>query len=107
MTPIEALEELKAKREAIPDALAEGRRALGTAAVGSLRRQWPVGGGSGPHSRDAWQYDEARQALVNDLPHTEHVRNRLSDRLVPEILKDLYPVYEKAVIDALDNARGK
>ena len=107
MTPAEALADLEAKRSAIPDAMAEGRRALGTAAVSSIRRQWPVGDGSGPHSRDAWRNDEARQALVNDLPHTAHVRNRLADRLVPEILKDLHSVYEDTVTAALDAARGK
>lgn len=103
MSPEEAIADLQAKRDAIPAAMAEGRAALGSAAVARIQAEWPVGDGPGPHSRDAWAHDDTR-GVYNDLPHTPYVHEGLADRLAPQVLSDLQSVYDEAVTAALDAA---
>lgn len=106
MTPEEALANLEAIRDAVPDAMAEGRRALGQAAVRELKRVWPVGEPrkGHKHSRDEWRYDEQEGQLKNDAPHVEFVHDGLVFRLVPEVLARLQPLYRDTVTARLDEA---
>lgn len=106
MTFTEATTSLEAIRDAVPDAMAEGRRALAQAAVRELKRRWPVGEPrrGHKHSRDLWDYDAQRGHLVNPAPHVEYVHGDLAARLVPEVLEKLQPLYAETVTRHLDEA---
>lgn len=106
MTPEEAIANLEAIRDAVPEAAAAGRRAVGRAAVRELKRVWPVGEPrkGHKHSRDEWRYDDPAGKLANDSPHVEHVHDGLAARLVPQVLEDLQPLYDQTVTQYLDEA---
>jgi hypothetical protein len=102
VSPEQAQQELERKRAAVPAAMAHGRRAVAEEALRLIRAEWPVGKHSGEHSIDQWRYDESSGRLVNDAPWAQHVHDGLADRLVPEILQRLQPLYREAVTRYLD-----
>lgn len=101
MTYADTLARIEAARRAVPEIVDAARRVALEEARSRVVVRWPRDTGE---SGDAWRATNA--GLSNDAPYTPYVHGGLADRLVPEVLEEVEPLFTAEVHRRLDGALG-